>query len=190
VRSRGGGAQRALHFLSAQPRGTAAGGVAGVAWRSASAKSRPVEFFAGPHGSASWRAVSCLYRRWGEPLPQAPPQFPQLPSLHSGELRHHRRQRERGRAAGARPPPVACRARPAGAAPIPRCVRPGPRHRIAHAALLRQGQGNAALVQVRGAAAPRQGGLECGERRRQVATRGGGRPRRQARRAGLHPHRP
>jgi hypothetical protein len=65
----------------------------------------------------------------------------------------------------------------AAAAPVARWVRPGARRRRAHAQLRRQRQGDAALAQVRGAAAARQGGLEGGERRRQVATRGGGRAR-------------
>ena len=44
-----------------------------------------------------------------------------------------------------------------------RVSRPGARCRIAHIELLRQAQGNAALLQVGGATAPRQGGLERGE---------------------------
>jgi hypothetical protein len=40
---------------------------------------------------------------------------------------------------------------------------PGAWRRVAHTALLRQGQENAAPLQVRGAAAPRQGRLERGE---------------------------
>ena len=51
----------------------------------------------------------------------------------------------------------------APAAPIAGWVWPGARRRIAHAALLRQGEGNATLLQVGVAAAPRQGGLERGE---------------------------
>src|SRR6266446_2352065 len=51
----------------------------------------------------------------------------------------------------------------AAAAPIARWVWPAARRRRAHAALLRQRQGNAALLQVGGAAAPRQGGLERGD---------------------------
>jgi hypothetical protein len=51
----------------------------------------------------------------------------------------------------------------APAAPVAGGMRPGARHRIAHALLLRQGQRNAPLLQVRGAGAPRQGGLEGGE---------------------------
>ena len=51
----------------------------------------------------------------------------------------------------------------AAAAPVAGGMRPGARRRIAHAELLRQGQGNAALLQVGGATAPRQGGLERGE---------------------------
>ena len=42
-------------------------------------------------------------------------------------------------------------------------MRPGARRRIAHAELLRQGQGNAALLQVRFAAAARQSSLEGSE---------------------------
>jgi hypothetical protein len=42
-------------------------------------------------------------------------------------------------------------------------MRPGTRRRITHAQLLRQFEGNAALLQVRFAAAPRQGSLEGGE---------------------------
>jgi hypothetical protein len=48
-------------------------------------------------------------------------------------------------------------------APVAGFMRPGARRRIAHAELLRQGQGNAPLLQVRGAAAPRQGSLERSE---------------------------
>jgi hypothetical protein len=48
-------------------------------------------------------------------------------------------------------------------APIAGRVRPGAWRRIAHTVLLCQSQGNAPLLQVRGAVAPRQGGLEGGE---------------------------
>ena len=48
----------------------------------------------------------------------------------------------------------------AAAAPVAGRVRPGARRRIAHAAPLCQGEGNAPLLQVRGATAPWQGGLE------------------------------
>ena len=51
----------------------------------------------------------------------------------------------------------------AAAAPVAGSVRPGARRRIAYAHLLRQGEGNAPLLQVGLAAAPRQGGLERGE---------------------------
>jgi hypothetical protein len=50
----------------------------------------------------------------------------------------------------------------AAAAPIAGGMRPAPRRRIAYTALLRQRQRHAALLQVRGAAAARQGGLERG----------------------------
>ena len=61
----------------------------------------------------------------------------------------------------------------APAAPIAGWVWPGARRRIAHPALLRQGQGNAPLLQVGLATAGGQGGLEGGELRRQVWTRAG-----------------
>jgi len=51
----------------------------------------------------------------------------------------------------------------AATAPVAGCMWPGAWRRIAHAQLLRQRQGNAALPQVRGAAAAGQGGLEGGE---------------------------
>jgi hypothetical protein len=51
----------------------------------------------------------------------------------------------------------------AATAPIVGWVWPGARRRIAYAALLRECQGNAALLQVRFAAAAQQGGLERGE---------------------------
>ena len=66
----------------------------------------------------------------------------------------------------------------AAAAPIAGCVRPAARRRIAHAQLLRQCERNAALLQVRGAAAAGQGGLEGGERMGEVGrfgARSGGR---------------
>ena len=46
--------------------------------------------------------------------------------------------------------------------PIAGGMRPGARRRIAHTMLLRQGQGNTALLQVRFAAAPGQGRMEGG----------------------------
>ncbi len=61
----------------------------------------------------------------------------------------------------------------AAAAPIAGCVRPGARRHIAHAQLLRQRQGNAALLQVGCAAAARQGGLERGKLWREVWPRWG-----------------
>jgi len=62
------------------------------------------------------------------------------------------------------------------AAPMPVAgwVRPRARRRIAHAELLRQRQGNAALLQVGLPTAGGQGGLEGGELRRQVRPRRGG----------------
>ena len=51
----------------------------------------------------------------------------------------------------------------AAAAPIAGGMRPVARRWIAHTMLLRQGQGNAALLQIRCAAAAGQGGLEGGE---------------------------
>src|SRR5712692_6526141 len=51
----------------------------------------------------------------------------------------------------------------ATAAPVAGRVRPGAWRRKAHTALLRQRQGNAALLQGGVAAALRQGGLERGE---------------------------
>jgi hypothetical protein len=65
----------------------------------------------------------------------------------------------------------------AAAAPIAGGVRPGARRRIAHAALLRQRQGNAALAEVRFAPAARQSGLERGELLREGGPRWGGRTR-------------
>jgi hypothetical protein len=53
-------------------------------------------------------------------------------------------------------------------------MRPSARRRIAHAQLLRQRERNAPLLQVRGAAAPRQGRLKRGELRRQVRACWGG----------------
>ena len=53
----------------------------------------------------------------------------------------------------------------AAAAPIPGGMRPGARRRIAHTVLLRQGQGNAALLEVRFAAAAWHSGLEGRELR-------------------------
>ena len=55
-------------------------------------------------------------------------------------------------------------------APIPCGMRPGTRRRIAHTVLLRQGQGNTALLQVRCAAAAWQSSLEHGELLSQVGT--------------------
>jgi hypothetical protein len=52
-------------------------------------------------------------------------------------------------------------------------MRPGARRRIAHAQLLRQRQWNTALLQVRGAAAARQGGLEGGKLLGEVGPRWG-----------------
>jgi hypothetical protein len=52
--------------------------------------------------------------------------------------------------------------------PIPCGMRPRARRGIAYAQLLRQGQGNAALLQIRCAAAARQSGLERHELRGQV----------------------
>jgi hypothetical protein len=51
----------------------------------------------------------------------------------------------------------------AAAAPVAGGMRPAARRRIAHAELLGEGEGNAPLLQVGGAAAPRQGSLERGE---------------------------
>src|SRR6266446_5388175 len=65
----------------------------------------------------------------------------------------------------------------AAAAPIAGGVRPGARRRIAHAALLRQRQGNAALAEVRFAPAARQSSLERGELLREGGPRWGGRTR-------------
>src|SRR5262249_6491469 len=56
----------------------------------------------------------------------------------------------------------------ATAAPVAGCMRPGAQRRIAHTILLCQGHGNASLLQVRLAAAHRQGGLEGGELLREV----------------------
>jgi hypothetical protein len=70
----------------------------------------------------------------------------------------------------------------AAAAPVARCVRPGPRRRVAHPELLCLRQRHAALAQVRLAAAPRQGGLERGQVLCEVGQRWGGRTRRRARR--------
>ena len=55
--------------------------------------------------------------------------------------------------------------------PIPCGMRPGTRRRIAHTQLLRQGQGNAALLQVRFAAAAGQSSLEGSELLGQVGAR-------------------
>src|SRR5258708_5157815 len=66
----------------------------------------------------------------------------------------------------------------AAAAPITGWMRPGARRRRAHAALLRQGQGNTPLLQGGGAAAVRQSGMEGGERRRLAWPRWGGLTRR------------
>ena len=65
----------------------------------------------------------------------------------------------------------------AAAAPVAGGVRPGARRCIAHTELLRQGQRNAALLQVGVATAPRQGGLERGELLGQVGPRWRGRTR-------------
>jgi hypothetical protein len=61
----------------------------------------------------------------------------------------------------------------AAAAPAAGGGRPAARRRRAHAQLLRQRQRHAALLQVRGAAAAGQGGLEGGELLRQVRPRWG-----------------
>src|SRR5439155_19556493 len=66
----------------------------------------------------------------------------------------------------------------AATAPVAGRMRPGARRRIAHTALLRQGQGNASLLQVRFPTTAGQGGLERGELLREVRPRWGGRPRR------------
>src|SRR6266704_1882705 len=57
-------------------------------------------------------------------------------------------------------------------------MRPGARRRIAHAMLLRQRQGNAALLQVGCATATGQGGLEGGELLCELWARWGGLTRR------------
>ena len=66
----------------------------------------------------------------------------------------------------------------APAAPVAGRVRPGARRRIAHAELLRQRQGNTALLQGGLPTAGGQGGLEGGERMGEVGrfgARSGGR---------------
>jgi hypothetical protein len=62
----------------------------------------------------------------------------------------------------------------ATAAPVAGCMRPGARSRRAHAALLRERQRHAALLQGGGDAAAGQGGLEGGELRRQGGPRRSG----------------
>src|SRR5262245_2838400 len=61
--------------------------------------------------------------------------------------------------------PVRCGMRKdhAASAPVAGGMWPGARRRIAHTELLRQGQGNAPLLQVGVATTPRQGSLERGE---------------------------
>jgi hypothetical protein len=59
--------------------------------------------------------------------------------------------------------------------PIPCGMRPGTRRRIAHAQLLRQFEGNATLLQVRFAAAAREGSLERSELLGEVGACWGGR---------------
>src|SRR4029434_10164066 len=65
----------------------------------------------------------------------------------------------------------------AAPAPVAGRMRPGARPRIAHATLLRQGQGNAPLLQVHLATAPWQGSLERGELLGKVGPRWGRRTR-------------
>src|SRR6266446_10664543 len=66
----------------------------------------------------------------------------------------------------------------AATAPVAGWMWPGAWHCIAHAALLRQRQGNAALLQVGCARAARQGGLERGELLGEVGPGWGGRTQR------------
>ena len=53
----------------------------------------PVEFFVGPHGSASWTLCSDLHRLQSEPRPQALPQLLKLRRVHLHDALRHLRRR-------------------------------------------------------------------------------------------------